>query len=273
MLTFLTVEKPKKRAISFLKNKVYVEEKEAQGIRVKYIRCVQRNKKIPWDKIKKLCGEEADRLLVSKELVLPEGSGLMRFESFALEERFCLNSAIEVLKIIRSQRRKVKVAVYDPDGIIADGMEALLGFADSVTAVTRMTGIYSAEAERIMDERGAVLKVSKGLRALESAQLVVAPKKLRTLLPLSKQAVVLTVEKPQICQKCRVYSRYDFEFSEELESLIPQGFDKVYFASSLYTLCRRFDLGSVVPEAMEGEGVKHNPESLAKYLINICKNT
>ena len=273
MLTFLTVEKPKKRGALFLRNKVYVEEKEAQGIKVKHIRYIQKSKKIRWDKIKKFSLEESGRLLVSEELELPENSGLMRFESSALKERLCLNTATSVLETIKAQRCKVKVAVYDPDGLVVDSAEALLRFADTITIVTRMTGFYSAEAQRIMDERGAVLKVSRSTESLASAQLVVAPQVLIKELPLNKQAVVLTVAKPQVSQKCRVLSGYDFALSEETEALIPRGFDKVYFASALYTLCRRFDLGSVVPRVIEGEGVSYTQESLAKYLINICENT
>lgn len=273
MLTFLTVEKPKKKSVFFLRNKVYALEKETQGIRVKYIRYVQRAGRIRWDKIRKLCSDESDRLLSPKELIFPKNSGLMRFESFGLRERLCLNASIEVLRIVRSQKRKIRVAVYDPEGIIADSAEMLLKYADRVAAVTGMTGIYSAEAQRIMDERGAVLTVSRNPGVLSTADLVVAPAVLREVLPLKKQAVLLTVGEPQVYQKCRVFFGYDFKVSEDLENLVPEGFEKMYFMSALYTLCRRFDLGSVVPEEIAGECVKHTPESLAKYLINICENT
>lgn len=269
MLTFLSVEKPKKRAVFFLRNKVYVEEKEVQGINARYIRYVQRAGKIRWDKIKKLCSDDSDRLLTEKALTLPKNLGLMRFESYALKERLCLNAAIEVLKLIKSKRHKLKVAVYDPEGLLVDSAEALLRFTDSITVVTGMTGFYSEEARRIMDESGAVLKVSKNLKALESAQLVVTPAVLRVMLPLSKQAVVLTVDKPLVLQKCRVYWDYELMLSDELESLIPKGIDKVYFASAIYALCHRFELGSEIPEGIAGEGVSHTSESLAKYLINI----
>ncbi len=273
MLTILSVEKPKKKGVFFLGNKVYVEEKEAQGIRVKHIRYIHRTRKIRWDKIRKLALEESDRLLVSEELELPETSGLMRFKSYALKERLCLNTATAVLEFIKRQRQKLRVAVYDPEGIMIDSAEALLKFADTITVVTRMTGFYSAEAQRILEERGAVLKVSKSLKSFESAQLVVAPEKLRAVLPVSKQAVVLTVEKPGVPQRCRVYTDYDFALSKEMEALVSGEIGKVYFASALYALYRRFELGSVVPEAVVGEGVSHTPESLAKYLINICENT
>ncbi len=272
MLTFLSVENPERKRFFSLKNKISLELKSAEGIDVKHVKYIHRRGKIRYDKIRKLCGEEAGRLLTKEDLDLPEGSDLRRFYCDELKVRLCLNMAIEVLKDLKAFSEKISVAIYDPDGKIADGAGALLRYTRSLTAVSRMTGMYSAEAERVMEECGAVLNVSRRMKSLAEAKLIIAPVKLQSLLPVEKSAVILTVAPPSVSQRCPVYYKYYFNLSEELIKLLPEGFDAEYLASALYTLCGRYDLGSTVPQAVKGEGTAHTLVSLSKYLMNIARN-
>lgn len=272
MLTFLSVEKPEKKRFFYLKNKISLELKSAGGIDVKHIRYIHRCGKIRYDKIRKLCGDEAGRLLTKEDLSLPEDRGFRRFYCDELKVRLCLNMAIAVLKDLKAFTEKINVAIYDPDGRIADGAGVLLRYTRGLTAVSRMTGMYSAEAERVMAESGAVLNVSKRMKSLTNSQLIVAPIKLNCVLPVDKQAVILTVSPPSVSQRCGVYYKYYFNLSEELIKLLPDGFDAEYLASALYTLCGRYDLGSTVPQAVKGDGTAHTLVSLSKYLMNIARN-
>lgn len=273
MLTFLTVEKAEAKRLLPLKNKILVENKSAEGVDVKHIKYIHRRGKISWDKIRKTSGTEAERLLAKEALDIPEGIGLRRFYCLELKARLCLNMAVEVLKGLKKSAEKIKVAVYDPDGGIADGVGAMLKYTQSLTVVTRMTGLYNAEAQRLMEESGAVLSVSRRMKSLSDAKLILAPQRLDTVLPVEKQAVLLTTAPPAVSQRCGVYYKYYFNLSEELVKLMPQGFDAEYFASALYTLCGRHDFGSVVPQATKGEGTAHTLVSLSKYLMNIAPNT
>lgn len=273
MLTFLTVEKADKKGIFPIKNKISVELKSGGGVEVKHIKYIHKRGKVRWDKIAKLCAGESQRLLTKEDLTLPDNYPLRRFYCDELKARLCLNMAIEVLKNLKNHADKIKVAVYDPDGKIADGVGAMLKFTQNLTVVTRMIGLYNAEAERIMNESGAVLSVSRRMKSLADANLVVAPQKLITQLPLEKQAVVLTTSAPAVSQRCGVYYKYYFSLPEELVTLLPEGFYAEYFASALYTLCGRYDLGSIVPQAIKGEGSLHTTVSLSKYLTNIARNT
>ena len=273
MLTFLTVEKQAPTLFAFL-NKITAETKTVQGIELKHINCIHRHGKLNFEKIAKLCGEDAHRLLCKEDLTLPEDSGLFRFECDELKVRLSLNMAIELLKLCRKSSKPVKVAVFDPDGRIADGVGVMLKYTDSVTVVTRMTGLYSAEASRLMEESGAVLTVSKRMKSLNSAHLVVAPLKLRCQLPIMKEAVVLASAYPAASQKAAVYFKYYFSsLSDELLKYIPEGLDSEYFASALYTLCSRHELGSIVPQVTKGVSASHTLVSMAKYLMNIACDT
>lgn len=273
MLTFLTVQRTQTKRLLPFRNKIFLELKSAEGVDIKHIKYIHRHGKIQWDKIRKLSGDEAKRILAKEDLPLPENSGLGRFYCLELKSRLCLNMAIEVLKNLRDFKGGFKVAIFDTDGRIADGAGALLRFTENLTVVTRMTGMYNAEAERLMQESGAVLSVSRRMKSLSDAQLIIVPQKLETQLPVEKSAVILTVAPPAVSQRCGVYYKYYFNLSEELIKLLPEGFDAEYLASALYTLCGRYDLGSLVPQATKGEGNAHTLVSLSKYLMNIGSNT
>jgi len=272
MLTFLTVEKASNRKFLPLRNKIFEEIKSAEGLEVKHIRYIQRSKKVNFEKIAKACGEEAKRLLVKEDVFLPDNMGLKRFYCDELKSRLCLNMAIKILEDIKTEKG-INVAVYDPEGRIADGVGGLLKFTESLTAVTRMTDIYNAEAMRLMEESGAVLNASRRMKSLSKAQLIVAPLKLSAQLPVEKSAVILSVAKPAVAQRCAVYYKYYFNLSESLFKLLPEGFDAEYFASALYTLYGRYDLGSYIPQAVKGGSAAHTIVSLSKYLTNIASNT
>lgn len=272
MITFLTVDKARRAFLPF-GNKIREEVKTSGGLSVKHISCICRGSKIPWGKIEKLSGNEAGRLLMKDDAEIPKGIAVRRFQSDELKSRLCLNMAAEVLKTSAGSEKSPKVAVFDPEGRIADGVGALLKFTDRLTVVTRMADIYSAEAQRLMEECGAVLNVSRRMKALTEAHLVVAPLRLSLQLPSLKEGVILTTLPPAVNQRSAVYFRYYFDLGKELMEMVPQGFDAEYFASALYTLCSRFELGSVIPQATKGNGTDHTLLSLSKYLMNIASNT
>lgn len=271
MLTFLTIDKPE-TLIFPIRSKVSAEVKSVGGVNARYIKCIHRRGRIPFEKIRKISGNQCNCLLTKEDLILPEDSGLRRFYSSELFARLCLNMALKMLKELHKSADSIKVAVYDPEGAVADGVGVLLKFTKSLTVVTRMTGIYSAEAERIMNESGAVLNVSKRMKSLENAKLIIAPQKLKSMLPVGRDAVILTIAPPAVSQKCAVYYKYFFTLTDELKNLCPEGFENSYIASALYTLLGRYDIGSIVPLATKGDFGTQTLVSLNKYLMNISLN-
>jgi len=270
LLTLLSVNKDSSPMGRFKRNKIRLTYGALLGADIRLIECILRHEGAGLKRIRSLCGEDAGTVLYSEELQLPEDAKIKRFASDELRSRLCLNMAIEMLKLCSQTDKEVKVSVYDPDGRIADGVSAMLKFAETVNVVTHRTELYSAEAERIMTERGAVLGVSRRMRSLSSSHLIVAPLALKTRLPCEKTAVILSTLPPLVPQKCALYYKYYFDLGEEFRKYTELGFDAEYLASALYTLCGRFDLGSVVPQATKGAGESHTLVSLAKYLINIA---
>lgn len=273
MLTFLTILEGQGKTLFPLKNKITVQEETAKGLTVRHITCLNNRGKIPYEKIAKLCHGEESRVLAQESLTFPENCCLRRFESRELRSRLCLNMALEVLKNLSKKGKDIKVGIFDPYGKIADGAGSLLRYTKSLKVVTASTDVYSAEASRLMEESGAVMSVSRRLRTLSELNLILAPTPLNLGLPLRKDAVILTVTKPKLSQKCAVFYRYSFTLEEELENLIPEGVENEYFASALYTLKGRFDLGSYIPQAVSVDSCIHTLVSLTKYLMNIGSNT
>ena len=270
MLTLLSVNKDLSFMGRFKRNKIKLTYDTLQGADIRCIECVLRHKDSCWRRIRKLCGEESENVLCGERLELPRDVNITRFAGDELRSRLSLNMAIEILKLCSETGKAVEVSVYDPDGRIADGVYAMLKFTDTVNVVTNRTELYSAEAERIMAEQGAVLRVSRRMKSLSSSHLIVAPLALRTQLPCEKTAVILSTLPPLVSQKCALYYKYYFESGEEFKKFTSEGFDAEYLASALYSLCGRFDLGSLVPQATKGVGVSHTLISLVKYLINIA---
>lgn len=271
MLTFFTVEKVKSTCFLPRRNRIIKEVKSGGGVTVKHIKLVSGFGKIPYGKIARHCGEESGRLLTEEGLELPEETGLRRFYCDELKVRLSLNMGVQLLKNMQDTAQGVETAFYDPQGRIADGAEAILKFTDRLTAVSRMTGIYAAEAQRILSESGAVLNISRRMKSVENAKLIIAPEKLKVRLPVSKNTVILTVAAPAVAQNCTVYYKYFFDLSKGLLSVLPSGFDREYFAEALYTLCGRYDLGSVIPTAAGGEGEPQSLEFITKYLAGVCR--
>lgn len=273
MLTFLTIKEKQGKALFPLKNKIICEEKALGSLAVRHIACLHNRGKIPYEKIRRLALEEAHRLLTDESLVFPKDVPLRRFESSELRCRLCLNMALEVLKALSKRQMDIKVGIFDPRGRIADGAGSLLHYTKSIRVVTACTELYSAEASRLMEESGAVMNVSRRLKALSELNLILAPIPLVVNLPVRNDALILTVARPKLSQSCACFYRYDVSLDEELKGLMPQGFESEYFASALYELLGRFDLGSYIPQAVRGESGVHTLVSLTKYLMNIGSNS
>ncbi len=272
MLTILSVDRADKNKLFPIFGRLRTEQKNLAGEEVRFINFTRRRGKIHWKKIESVLGD--DKTVLCREgLEIPESSHIRRFDCNELRIRLCLNMALAAMEMVRDKAGRIKVGIYDPCGKIADSTEAFFKFTDSVTVVTKAVDLYTVEADRIMQEQGAHLRVTKRLLSIENVHLVISPDIIKCRLPLKKQSVILTTDKPMVSQNCTLLSKYYFVLENGVSDLLPEGIDTEYFASALYTLCRRYYLGSLVPMAAKGTGAEHTLVSLSKYLINIASNT
>lgn len=272
MLTILSVDKADNGRLFPLKGKLEIHEEILAHTQVRFIRYIHRRGGIPWNKIVKAAGDEKF-VLCRESLEIPPDFSLRRFSCNELRVRLSLNMALAALEMGKDKSKAVNVGIYDLSGKIADSADAFFKFTDSVTVVTKAVDLYGLQAQRIMEEQGAHLRVTRKLMGLENAHIVVAPDELKCRLPLRKQAVILTTRSPDILQNCTVLSKYHFVIENGVSEALPEGVDTEYFASALFTLEKRCYLGSLVPMAAKDGGFSHTLVSLSKYLTNIASNT
>lgn len=269
MLVCLSMEESRSRLKLPLRNRIFAEDRLIAGERVKYINIEKRREKVNWGKVRKLCRESEGVVLCQNKALIPIESGLRVFESRELRVRRCVNTGIEIARVMKNSPKCFSIGIYDPEAQIADAVYFIVKNIASVVAVSKRREVYFAERDRILEETGAVFNISSKVQALENCHLIIAPVEIKEVLPCRKSSVILTVATPKENQPSLVYYSYKTE-EDARESELPKGISPEYFAEALYTLCGRFYLGSEVPVAIRGAGEEKSLHNMAKYLTNIA---
>lgn len=272
MLTVLNIERRVSKGrfgrflqrISFNSLKtVYTEE---QGISVKHLRYISRNGKVDWRCISRKAQQGRVNLICSSKEEIPPESGIVPFVPAALRQRLCTNMALEVLELMKEFPRKLKIGLYDPRGDFCDLCEYMLKYTSDFVVVTKNAGVYTEQAQRLLNETGAVLCVNRNVSALSNCGFIISPDRIEESFTPMTKAVLLTSREPCVPLCCRVYFRYSFRLPKEFEGLRPDNTDTELFGGALYSLCGVYALGSVVPFVCISNTDTQTTLSLRKYL-------
>ena len=141
-----------------------------------------------------------------------------------------------------------------PDGLI----KGLIDYAVS-------RGL-AEEADRLLVEKGAVLRISTDRGAIGEADIIIAPERLTQPLGCSGEALIFSAAAPECPQPSPVIRQYSFDLPGKLCELCPDYLDPMYFASALYTLAGVHELGSSVFTRCCDGRVLHTRMSLLKQL-------
>lgn len=131
--------------------------------------------KIAWDKIEKELGNGKKEVLYSGDIPLPRG--LKRYRSHALMHRMAENAALEALSRLKLPPYRLRLGLFDPDGLNDGMLRLLLPFSSCINAVSGNMKAYIDRADEIMEESGAFISVHKSIGCLESCHVVIAPEK------------------------------------------------------------------------------------------------
>lgn len=271
MLTVLTIEDKLHKGIagkvlSVLPSDTLRVQIHKGMFHIRYLTYINRSSKVNWAKISRASREGREALLYSGSLPVPDNAGIKVFEPYELRRRLCGNMALAVLDVMKNVPKSLRIGLYDPLGECADLPEHLLRYTDNLIVVTRNYSVYSEEADRLLNDTGAVLCVSPHISLLSSCGLVISPALIDTSFTPMTKAVVLSSHKPSVSLACRVYYRYSFRLEKEWEKLKPEGLDAEVFAGGLYSLCGAYSLGSAVPIVCTGESDTQTTLSLRRYL-------
>ena len=269
MLTALNIEEHSGRGIGrflslFRRNRIRIEHLYCDSAAVKSIVYEHRRGRIGWAAIDRFVRSQRGQLLCPSSLELPADCGYRRYTDRELSRRMCENAALWLLH--RAQPARVRVALIDPDGERTALCAYLVDDTDSLLVVTRRPRLYLAEADRILEERGAAIRVSSGGADLSGCDLIIAPEAPDRDLGCAPDAVILSGEPPLVPQNAPVIYEYIFDMPAKYRDVRPPYLDEMYFASALYSLGGVHELGSSIFRRCYDGRVLHTRLSLLEQL-------
>ncbi len=265
MMTALHIEEHDGGFLSiFRHNRLRVEHLFCDEAALKSVTYEHYRGRVGWSSIDRFVKAQRNRVLCPADTDLPSQSGYKRFESTELSRRMCENAAVW---LFRSEERKdIRAALIDPDGTCADFCEALTPYVDPLCVVTDAVDLYIEQAQTLLHEKGAAIRVSRSMSCLRGADVIIAPARIETPLPCSPTAVLLSGERPSVIQPAPVIYDYFFELPAKYAAMKPPYLDDMYFASALYAMAGVYALGSEVFTRCGDGCTIHTRRSLSELL-------
>lgn len=270
MITALNIEEKHTKGIgrlfcAFRQNRIRVDHRYCDSAAIKCVTYEKFRRRVSWSAIDRFVKSQRGCVLCPPALELPEELGYRRFESTELMERMCENAALSLLKRIGD--RRVRVVLVDRAGERLSMCRYLADFCDVLEVVTDAPRIYLDEAEALLSDKGAIMRIHTCEDVIAQAQLIIAPSRLTEVLPADREALILSGSQPRVRQNSSVIYEYFFELPEKYASIRPEFLDDMYFASALYVMSRSHELGSYSFRYCSDGVTIHTPSSLAKMLL------
>lgn len=267
MLTALNIENYTKkgagRILALLRhNRIRVEHLYCDRAAVKSVTYEQRRGKVKWAAIDRFVGGQRRQVLCPEGLELPDT--YRRYASDELNRRLCENAGLWLLRQV-SDRRPSAVLI-DDDGERAELCAYLVECTDRVRVVTKNPRLYLDEADRLLSEKGAAIRISTCEDRLFDADLIIAPGTIDREIGCAEDAVVLSSAPPITPQNAPVICSYVIDLPEKLRSICPPYLDGMYFAAASYAAAGIHELGSSIFTRCGDGRVLHTRMSLAEAL-------
>lgn len=269
MLTVLSIKdySDKRNRFRLLKrDKTNLEVVEYNGIQLIHIIYYKFNKKINWNIISRLAGNEKTNILCNANINIPPDCGIKRYTTNALKERIAENTAIEVIKRASEDFRSLNIGLYDPQGKKTELVNTLVKYSDNITVVTNAQNDYYNIYKQVIANTGAVLMLKTDLSALKSCNIVIATEKIKTQLPLDDNTILFTATKPAVCQGGRVFYNYVVALNESYKDIKPYSLSDEYFVQALYDKGRQHRLGTLLPILCISDGANSTIDELGKFV-------
>ena len=267
MLTALNIEDHRRSgALGLLsalrRNRIRVEHSYNDSAALKSVVYELRRRNVNWSAIDRFVKWERGRVLCRPDIRLPDG--WRRFTSSELNVRLCENAALWLLR--EAGDLHARVVLIDPAGERASLCAYLSDCTDSLSVITDNARLYLDEADRLLEERGAVVSVGRSPDILRSADLVIAPHTFPESFSCPEDAVVLSANPPGRNTDAQVVYEYFFDLPEKYRSMCPPYLDAMYFASALYSLAGAHELGSAVfRRCGDGRVIHTRPSLLQRF--------
>lgn len=248
----------------FRHNRIRVEHRYCDSVALKSITYERFRGRINWTSVDRFIGGHRNRILCREGIDLPAERGYRRFDSDELHLRLCENAALYLLRNCPSQ--SARVVLLDDTGEFSALCSYLIEETDRVTVITKNTRLYLSEADRLLEEKGAAVTISKSTNPLRNADLIIAPTRLMRDLHCPDDALILSTASPTIAQNAPVIFDYTIDLPEKYRLLKPDYLDDMYFAGAMYALAGAHELGSTVFRRCSDGTTIHTRTSLLEQL-------
>lgn len=259
-----TAQGPKAVLNFFRHNRIRVEHLYCDSAALKSVTYERYRGRVNWTSVDRFIHSHRRQILCPEGTELPAERGYRRFVSDALDLRLCENAALCLLNAVEAPH--IQVVLLDDNGDHIGLCSYLADSTDRVSVVTDKPRLYLNEADRLMEEKGAVIHVTKSPAPLKTADLIIAPAPLTRDLYCAEDAVILSASAPTVAQNAPVIRGYSFDLPEKYRAIKPEYLDDMYFASALYALAGAHELGSSVFRRCTDDRTVHTRGSLAQVL-------
>lgn len=265
MLTAVAIknDKPQNRFIKLLNrirgDKIITEIKSEGGVVLRDITYISRTGGVNHIRLAAAIGE-ARNILCDENTVLP--NGYIRFENNDFKLRLSENLGGYLVSRLKEREPGLSVGFFDPRGNRFEAVETLCRYTDNLLVISDNREVYNSLSEKLLDETGAVFSFSESRQRLSDCRLIIAPEAICEPLAVAGDTVVLSGARPKVSLSCVCCFDYGLRMPNTFLGLKPERFTAEYFCGALYSLARRYELGSIVPTSCSDRTLSQTPASL-----------
>lgn len=152
--------------------RVRAEEKSFRGCSY-WLLTIRDPRHPPYKKLRAMAGRAAGKVVAGRGILLPPGCGLTAYRPALFQARVAVAAAAQVLEALGPGKAQV-AGVSDPQGLHPWCCRRLLERCGLLRVYTQRPQRYEAEAERLMEETGALVLLTDDPGTLSSCVLCVA---------------------------------------------------------------------------------------------------
>lgn len=202
------------------------------------VELVEKRNKIDFDAISNISPRFCKNIVVSKDIILPEGLNIKSHKPKVLCNLLGLNGAIDILSKSRVPFVRRSMGLVDEAGIYMDFAEKMIINFPTVKVYTKNHTVYESFGEKMMELYGAPLLVGDCFDFLSDCNIIFYPEASEAEFYISSSFP------PIICSQHinnksnrNIFSLGDIEFPKEYINDITNCFDSMTFFDAAYSFC------------------------------------
>lgn len=227
-----------------------------------YVVTIPKGRRIPWKKLRTNLGRLCNKVLLPKDIIIPENSGV---KAIAITDQLHAVSLLNTANLVAKQSKisvsKLKITIVDRDGIYLDNIEKIINCASHIRVITNNYKKYEPVVENIFDYWGASIFLSDDIQMALNSNIIISPFEQ----VIGTNALVMSLDK---CDNltCNTAIATRLLLPNELIEYLPKGIDEHDFASVLYDEYKLKCLSNISLDKMIVNGCEKSVYEMAKLM-------